>query len=689
LQKQKSDAENLIRAFSLFIKERRDDTENDLQSLNKMINKNIASQINRTEFSTLLSYYSQWQTDPRPIDFDQTIPILQQFLQKTPIRSWRSTRVPVEVQNALLEFKRQLQLSISIDEGIIDEIEKLSKTVGLYKIKAGLINSFFAHLKGIKRAAATADNFVFGGNPGTGKTTTARIVGKLLVLLGFINKPSQQLIERMQSSLKNEEDSSGKDNPEKKQEEVKETIDELPFINEDGISISKDYSDYVIVASKETFVAPFEGQSERKTVRVLISAVGKLLFIDEAYSIVAGKNDEFGMAILNTLVNWIPELGDERQVIFAVAGYFDRLRTDFFRNNQGLSSRFPNVFYFPNYTPPQLAEIFSKTIESGGWNFVIGKIILKDNYQDWLLERYAEISESVELELEQTYGHYDMPEIQEPVLTSSENSTRGSSAARFLIHFFDVFSRIFETGNVRKLQNFIDTVSKLWMEDNTIKAIADLSSENSLDEDWLDSLKLKITPSLMLDAIESMLVDLYAGFDNGQEADKPEQLRSDDQVDKFLKNLSKDNPKVPEKLEEIRQAIAKLSQQLRARDILSRNTTSARTYPLQSVERSEGSTSSTEEKSLTRTQRLSKFGISASARISGDNGFAYNAEQYRDIVEESKIKKLYVLSNREVLSLLREIDRRQKSNIVKGIQLSGRQHQDSRVLTIALLDIIE
>jgi AAA+ superfamily predicted ATPase len=162
------------------------------------------------------------------------------------------------------------------------------------------------------RNPTVSRHLVFVGNPGTGKTTVARIVGRIYSALGVVS---------------------------------------------DGHLVEVDASG---------LVAGYVGQTAIKTKEQITAALGGILFIDEAYGLT--RND-FGVEAIDTLVKGMEDHRDD--LVLIVAGYPENMRT-FIAANPGLESRFPTTITFADYTPDELLRILQRMCEDSDYTLAAG-----------------------------------------------------------------------------------------------------------------------------------------------------------------------------------------------------------------------------------------------------------------------------------------------------------------------------
>lgn len=201
-------------------------------------------------------------------------------------------------------------------ESIEDLKAELQEYIGLEKIKdevQDLINLVMVYQMRREHELPVADlslHMVFSGNPGTGKTMIARLMARIYKTLGILS--GGQLVEVDRSGL----------------------------------------------------VAGYVGQTAVKTMEVLEKAKGGVLFIDEAYTLSRGGQNDFGQEAIDTVLKYMEDHRDE--IVVIVAGYTELMR-EFVHSNPGLESRFNRFMEFDDYNADELLAIFEQRCKKNGY----------------------------------------------------------------------------------------------------------------------------------------------------------------------------------------------------------------------------------------------------------------------------------------------------------------------------------
>ena len=215
--------------------------------------------------------------------------------------------------DAMIEYN----INMNSLHNIKEPLEKLNNMIGMKYFKNNILDQLLyfiqdLHINNEKESGGDFMHTVLSGSPGTGKTEIAMILGKIYSKLGVLSKGTFTKVTR------------------------------------------------------SDLVAGYLGQTAIKTRDVIKSAIGGVLFIDEAYSLGnAEKRDSFAKECIDTLCEALSD--NKKDLMVIIAGYESELKECFFNYNQGLDSRFTWRFKMDNYSAEDLYNIFIKKVKDIDW----------------------------------------------------------------------------------------------------------------------------------------------------------------------------------------------------------------------------------------------------------------------------------------------------------------------------------
>ena len=220
-----------------------------------------------------------------------------------------------EVSSA--DFEGKIVDGTPEDAATLEELlAELDGLIGLQSVKRNVHS--LLHLQSIQMEREArglpripmSNHLVFTGNPGTGKTTVARMIARIYKKIGLLSKGTFVEVDR-----------SG-------------------------------------------LVAGYVGQTAIEVSNVLDSAKGGVLFIDEAYALANGVGGDYGMEAIETLLKCME---DEREDLVVIVAGYPKLMERFISSNPGLQSRFSKKIFFPDYTPEELLDILQYMVKKNGF----------------------------------------------------------------------------------------------------------------------------------------------------------------------------------------------------------------------------------------------------------------------------------------------------------------------------------
>ncbi len=250
----------------------------------------------------LYQYVTHHKTDDIHIFLENVFEKIYDYKEK-----YQDIKIKYIEQELYVEIEDQKELLFQqVDQGFDEIDQQLQELVGLSDVKKYLkelkqyYHVFNKRKAQGKKVMDVSKHMIFTGNPGTGKTTVARLLAQYLKAANILT------------------------------------------------------SGHLIEVSRKDLVGQYVGHTANLTSQVISSALGGVFFIDEAYSLYRGRNDSFGLEAIDTLVKAMEDKRDEFVVV--LAGYQKEM-DEFLESNSGLRSRFSNIIHFDDYTGEELYQI--------------------------------------------------------------------------------------------------------------------------------------------------------------------------------------------------------------------------------------------------------------------------------------------------------------------------------------------
>lgn len=316
-------------------------------------------------------------------------------------------------------------IDILCKDDLIRSLRKFSSMIGMNRIKTEFIKQIVLIIqlrREGKQMPVNKQHIVISGPPGVGKSTASICIAEILACLETFNcrkekegvalrsKDAFNMVNILSETMTLIEKRYGEDREDEAYNNICERLSQLVDICDSKINpVDFDIGccpdlPYVI-SNRSDFVGTHVGHTSEKTKDFLENNVGKIIIVEEAYSLYEDDRDVFGKEALNIINQYMSEF--PRDYIFIFNGYKDRLENSIFKAQEGLSRRIQYRFDIEPYTSGELYLIFFRMLEEAGeWrlDFKLDSSFFKEKMK--YFNNYAGDIERLIFHIQIAYGQY-------------------------------------------------------------------------------------------------------------------------------------------------------------------------------------------------------------------------------------------------------------------------------------------